>query len=62
MLKIAFTDFDIADTALGYERELIVYSFLQDFSKGKGSDLPLICNAQTAFLLSEAVGFYYYPL
>ena len=43
--------FDIVDTAFSYERELIVCSFLQDFSKGKGSSLRLICNAHTAFLL-----------
>ena len=43
--------FDIVDTAFSYERELIVCSFLQDFSKGKGSSLQLICNAHTAFLL-----------
>ena len=44
----------IVDTAFSYERELIVCSFLQDFSKGKGSSLQLICNAHTAFLLCGA--------
>ena len=46
--------FDIVDTALSYERELVVCSFLQDFSKGKGSSLQLIYNAHTAFLLCGA--------
>ena len=46
--------FDIVDTALSYERELTVCSFLQDFSKGKGNSLQLICNAHTAFLLCGA--------
>ena len=46
--------FDIENAALSYERELIVCSFLQDFSKGKGSSLQLICNAHTAFLPCEA--------
>ena len=41
---------DIEDTALRHERELISCSFLQDFSKGKGSSLQLDCNAHTAFL------------
>ena len=41
--------FDIVDAAFSYKRELIVCSFVQDFSKGKGSSLPLICNAHTAF-------------
>ena len=36
--------FGIIDTALSYERELIICTFLQDFSKGKGSSLPLTCN------------------
>ena len=45
---------DIVDTALGYEKELIVCSILQDFSKGKGSSLQLIYNAHTAFLLRGA--------
>ena len=43
--------FDTVDTAFSYEVELIVHSFLQDFSKAKGSRLQLICNAHTAFLL-----------
>ena len=46
--------FDIVDAAFSYERELIVCSFLQDVSMGKGSSLQLICNAHTAFLLSGA--------
>ena len=46
--------FDKVDTALSYETELIVYSFLQDFSKEKGSNLQLSCNAHTAFLLCGA--------
>ena len=46
--------FDIVDTTFSYERELIVYSFLQDFSTGKGSSLKLNCNAHTAFLLCGA--------
>ena len=46
--------FDIVDTAFSYERELIVCSFLQDFSKGKGSTLQLIYNAHTVFLLCGA--------
>ena len=46
--------FDIVDTAFSYERKLIVCSFLQDFSKGKGSSLQLFCNAHTAFLLCTA--------
>ena len=40
---------------LSYERELIVRSFLQDFSKRKGSSLQLSNYvAHTAFLLSTA--------
>ena len=46
--------FVIVDTVLSYERELIECSFLQDFSKGKGNSLQLICNAHTAFLLWRA--------
>ena len=46
--------FDIVDTLFSYERDLIVSSFLQDFSRGKGSSLQLICNVHTAFLLFEA--------
>ena len=42
---------DIADTAFSNERELIVCSFLQVVSKGKGSSLPIICNAPTAFFV-----------
>ena len=45
---------DIVDTAFCYERELIVCSQLQDFSKGKGSSLQVISNAHTAFLLCTA--------
>ena len=40
--------------AFSYDREFIICSFLQDFSKGKGSNLQLICNAHTAFLHSGA--------
>ena len=36
--------FDIVDTAFSYEREVIVCSFPQDFSKVNGSSLQLICN------------------
>ena len=49
--------FDIVDTAYSYEGELIVRSFLQDFSKGKGSGLQVICNVHTAFLLCGAEVF-----
>ena len=52
--KLFFHMLDIIDTAFGYEREVIVCSFLQDFSKGKGSSLHLICNAHIAFLLCGA--------
>ena len=37
--------FDRVYTAFSYKRELIVYSFLQDLYKGKGSSLQLTCNA-----------------
>ena len=43
--------FDIVDTAFSCKRELIVCLFVQDFSKGKGRTLHLICIAHTAFLL-----------
>ena len=46
--------FDIVNTSFSYETQLIVYSFLQDLSKGKRSSLQLIYNAHTAFLLSGA--------
>ena len=46
--------FDVVDTTFSYERELIFCSFLQDFSKGKGSSLQLICNTHTAYLLCGA--------
>ena len=46
--------FDIKDTVFGYERKLIVCSFLQDFFKGKGISLQLICIVHTAFLLCGA--------
>jgi len=46
---------DIVDTAFSYERNLIVCSFLQDFSKEKESNLQLICNAHTVFLLCGTV-------
>ena len=45
---------DKVDTAFSYGRELVVYSYLQDLSKGKGSSLPFICKAHTAFLLCTA--------
>ena len=52
MLKSCiYTCSDIVDTAFSYERELIVCSFLPDFSMGKGSSFQLMCNAHTAFLL-----------
>ena len=47
--------FYIVDTAFSYEREFIVCSSLQDFTKGKGSILQLMCNAYTSFLLCVAV-------
>ena len=46
--------FDIVDTALIFERELMVCSFLKDLSKEEGSSLQLICNAHTAILLCGA--------
>ena len=46
--------FDIVDTVFSYEGELIVCSFLQDFSKGKGSTLQLIYNAHTVVVLHGA--------
>ena len=52
--KLYLHIFDTVDTAFNYERELIVCSFLQDFSKVKGSSLHLISNAHTAFLLYRA--------
>ena len=45
---------DIVDTAFSYDRKLIVCSFLQDISMGKGSSLQLIFNTLTAFLLCGA--------
>ena len=53
--KLYLHMFDIVDTAISYERELVVCSFLHDFSKGKGSSLQLIFYAHTAFLLRGAV-------
>ena len=50
--------FDIVDTAFSYEGKLIVCSFLQDIPKGKGSNLQLIYNAHTAFLLCGTVMTY----
>ena len=47
--------FEIVDTAVSYERELITCSFGQDFFKGKGSSLQLTCNAHTVFLLCMAI-------
>ena len=41
--------FDRIDTAFSYEREFIICSFLQYFSKGKESSLLSNCNAHTAF-------------
>ena len=46
--------FDKVDTAFSYERGLIVCSFLEDFSKGKGGSLQLIYNAHTTFILCGA--------
>ena len=46
--------YDIVDTAFSYEIELIVCSFLPDYSKGKGSSVQLICNAHASFLLCGA--------
>ena len=46
--------FDKVHTVFCYKRELTICSFLQDFSKGKGSSLLLICNAHTVFLLYGA--------
>ena len=54
ILKRCIYTFDMVDTVFSYERELIFCSFLQDFSKGKGRHLQLICNARTAFLLCGA--------
>ena len=50
----------IVDTALSYERELIVWLFQQDFSKGKGSNLQLICGAHTSFSLFGADMTFHY--
>ena len=47
----------VVDIAFSYERDVIVCSFLQDFSKGKGSALQCICYAHTAFLLCKAIYF-----
>ena len=44
----------IVDTFSSYERELIACLFLQNFSKGKGNSLQLMCNAHTALLLCGA--------
>ena len=52
--------FDIVDTAFSYKIELIAYSFLRDFSSGKGSNLQLIWNAHTVFLLCGAEHPTYY--
>ena len=49
--KLYLHMFDIINTVLRSERELIISSFLQDFSKGKGSSFQLFCSAHTAFLL-----------
>ena len=46
--------FDMVYTAFSYEREMIVCSFLQDFSRGKGSSLQSMSNAHTTFLLCGA--------
>ena len=37
--KLCLHMFDIVDTVFSYERELIVCSYMKDFSKGKGSSL-----------------------
>ena len=39
--KLYLHMFGTVDTVFSYERELIVCSFLQDFSKGKESNLQL---------------------
>ena len=46
--------FDIVDTAFIHERDLVVCSFLQDFSNGKESSLQLIFYANNTFLLYGA--------
>ena len=43
--------FDIVDTAFSHERELILSSFLQDYSKRREINLHFFCNAHAAFLL-----------
>ena len=52
--KMYLYTYDIVHTAVSYESELIVCSFLQDFYKGKGSSLQLICNAHTVFSIYGA--------
>ena len=52
--KLYFHVCDISDTAFSYEREFREKKLQWDFSEGKGSDLQLICNAHTAFLLNGA--------
>ena len=47
--KLYLHMFYIVDTAFSYEKELIVCSFPQEFSKGKESSLQLICNVHTEF-------------
>ena len=47
--------FDMIDTGLSYERELVICSYLQDFSEGKRGSLEIICDiAHIAFLLCGA--------
>ena len=62
MLKSCIYMFDVVDTAFSYERKLIVRSFLQDFCKGKGSGLEIICNAHIAFLLGGAAAAFKLPV
>ena len=49
--KLYLHMFHIVDTVFSYVRELIVCSYLQDFSNRKGSCLQLICNPHTTFSL-----------
>ena len=48
--------FDVVNTAFIYERELIICSSLQDFSKGRGNSLQLICNAYSGFFQGQKWG------
>ena len=56
--KLNLHIFDLVDTALSNERELIVYSFLLDFSKGEGSSVQfLFCNAFDIVNVVNVVAF-----